>query len=129
MSFPILHFPDAHFPDAHFPHEAVTVIRQGGGGGKKKRPIKSWDQRNRERLEQERLGREAVQARLDRERQEKYGDLPKTLETALEETQTAAKATALKQQILSAQAERDAQLVAALLADDEEALALILECI
>lgn len=58
MSFPLAHFPDAHFPNAHFPHELVP---RGGGGGRK-RKVKSWDQRERERLEQ--LAKDAEARRL-----------------------------------------------------------------
>ena len=72
MSFPIAHWPDAHFPNAHWPHTYVAPIPTGGGGGKKRKPFKSYDQRQRERLEA-----------LQKDQEEKYGILPKELQEAL----------------------------------------------
>jgi hypothetical protein len=50
----------------------VVDVIQGGGGGRKRKPFKSWDQRQRERLE-------AIQ----KANEEKYGILPKTMVEAL----------------------------------------------
>jgi len=50
----------------------VVEIVQGGGGSRKRKPFKSWDQRQRERLE-------AIQ----RDQEEKFGKLPASLAEAL----------------------------------------------
>jgi len=53
---------------------APVVIQHGGGGGRKKR--KSWDERERERLEQLHKDEEARRLRAIKD---KFGDLPKPL--------------------------------------------------
>lgn len=88
--------------------QGETGLQQGGGGGRKKK-FKSWDQRERERLEQ---------LRKDEEwrNKDKYGDMPKGLEDAL-------KAAPSPYKRLSPQAVKAYQ--AARLKDDEDAFALI----
>ena len=109
MSFPLAHWPDAHFPNAHWPHEHIAVL-QGGGGGKKRKPFKSYDQRQAERLEQLRLDEEA-------RNKAKYGDLPKGLAEALKPTPSPYK------RLLPATVKAYANSRAR---DDEEAMNLIL---
>lgn len=92
-------------------------IIQGGGGGKKRQPSKSWDQRERERLEQIRLDNEARQARIDAANKAKYGDLPPELSEALGRTEQPYKH--LSPQAVKAYANSQRN-------DDEEAMALIL---
>ncbi|MDQ2999888.1 MAG: hypothetical protein M3Y08_01305 [Fibrobacterota bacterium] len=89
----------------------VAAIVQGGGGGKRK--AKSWDQRERERLEAIRLDQEA-------KNKAKYGDLPPALQEAL--GREAKPYKRLSPQTVKAYANSRHQ-------DDEEAMNLILAMI
>jgi hypothetical protein len=90
--------------------QPVVVPETGGGGGKKRKPFKSWDQRERERLE-------AIRADQEAKNKAKYGDIPKALEEALKPAPSPYKR--LSPNTVKAYESARAR-------DDEEAMALIM---